>query len=133
MHIDITCQTDRFNLSVVGDDFINDCCFGEDFSRWLVAALQQEGIQADLICMEDFGWANSASWNGTSYLVCVTGVPDEDPSRPDYGQWHVMVSRKRTLLQKISGRNQMTLADPLLAVIERALTSAGFAQLAVEP
>jgi hypothetical protein len=32
MVVDITCKTDRFNLSVVGPDFINDCCFGEDFS-----------------------------------------------------------------------------------------------------
>ena len=43
MIIDITCRTDRFNLSVVGADFINDCCFGEDFSRWLVGALRAAG------------------------------------------------------------------------------------------
>ncbi|MEQ1525200.1 MAG: hypothetical protein ABL911_00430 [Gallionella sp.] len=62
MHIDVTCKTDRFNLSVVGEDFINDCCFGEDFSNWLVAALESVGVEADLICMEDFGWANLAAF-----------------------------------------------------------------------
>jgi hypothetical protein len=52
--VDITCKTDRFNLSVVGADFINDCCFDEDFSKWLVSALSEAGVRVDVICMEDF-------------------------------------------------------------------------------
>lgn len=60
MIVDVTCRTDRFNLTVVGPDFINDGCYGEDFSRWLVSALSEAGVPADVICMEDFGWANQA-------------------------------------------------------------------------
>ena len=71
MIVDITCNTDRFNVSVVGSDFINDCCFGEDFSKWLVSPLLESGVDADVICMEDFGWANQAEYRGASYLMCV--------------------------------------------------------------
>jgi hypothetical protein len=74
MHVDITFKTDRFNLSVVGEDFINDCCFGEDFSNWLVKALEGVDVDADLICMEDFGWANAGAYRGVSYLICVAGT-----------------------------------------------------------
>lgn len=82
--------------------------------------------------MEDFGWANSARWNGTTYSMCVAGVSDEDPSRPDYGTWHVMLERQRTWLQVISGRNKMTLADPLLGLLEQILTNAGFPDVGVD-
>ncbi len=33
--VNILFKTGRFNLSKIGPDFINDCCFGEDFLAWL--------------------------------------------------------------------------------------------------
>jgi len=133
MHVDITCKTDRFNLSIVGEDFINDCCFGEDFSKWLVTALEAEGIDADLICMEDFGWANQASLNGASYLICVAGNSEEEPGRPNYGTWHIMIERHRTIKEKILGRNKTTPSDPLVQKISQVLRAAGLSDVAVEP
>lgn len=130
--IDITFRTDRFNLSQVGADFINDCCFGEDLSRWLVAQLPSAGIAADVICMEDFGWANQAEFGGALYLVCVAGNSDEDPARLDYGQWHVMVERRRTFTQKLLGRNRMTASDPVVARIAQVLRDAGFESVEVD-
>ena len=133
MIIDITCKTDRFNLSVVGPDFINDCCFGEDFSRWLVSALSEAGVDADVICMEDFGWANQADYQGVSYLVCVAGNSDEDPSRPNYGEWHVMLERSRSFTQKLLGKNKIAASDPIVSKVTGALRAAGFADVRVEP
>lgn len=133
MIIDITCKTDRFNLSVVGSDFINDCCFGEDFSRWLVSALSEAGVDADVICMEDFGWANQAHYQGVSYLMCIVGNSDEDPGRPNYGEWHVMLERSRTFTQKLLGKNKISANDPIVGKVTGVLRAAEFADVMVEP
>lgn len=133
MIIDVTCRTDRFNLSVVGADFINDCCFGEDFSRWLVSALSEAGVDADVICMEDFGWANQVDYQGTSYLMCVSGNSDGDPGRPDYGEWHVMLDRSRTFTQKLLGKNRMSANDPVVGKVAGVLLAAGFSDVMIEP
>ncbi|MFA1260368.1 hypothetical protein ACDI97_02700 [Xanthomonas axonopodis pv. fascicularis] len=133
MIVDITCKTDRFNLSVVGNDFINDCCFGEDFSKWLVSALSEAGVPADVICMEDFGWANHAEHQGVSYLMCVAGNSEEDPSRPNYGEWHVMRERHRTFTQKLLGKNKTAATDPIVGNVTQVLRAARFADIAVEP
>ncbi|MCC4610741.1 hypothetical protein LL963_01285 [Xanthomonas campestris pv. esculenti] len=132
MIIDITCKTDRFNLSVVGSDFINDCCFGEDFSKWLVTALSEAGVNADVICMEDFGWANQASYQGVSYLMCVTGSSDKNPGRPNYGERHVMLERSRTFTQKLLGKNKISANDPIVGKVTGILRAAGFAGVTVE-
>jgi hypothetical protein len=131
--VDVTCKTDRFNLSVVGPDFINDCCFGEDFSNWLVSALAAAGVEADVICMEDFGWANQAVYQGTTYLMCVGGNSEEYPDRPNYGEWHVMLERQRTFMQKLLGKNKMSVTDPIVGKVKEVLLSAGFADVTVEP
>lgn len=133
MIIDVVCKTDRFNLSVVGPDFINDCCFGEDFSKWLISALSEAGVDADVICMEDFGWANQAEYLGVPYLMCVAGNLEEDPSRPNYGEWHVMLERHRTLMQKLFGKNKASAKDPLVGKVVQVLQAAGFADVTVEP
>ena len=132
MIVTITCSTDQFNLSVVGADFINDCCFGEDFSRWLVAALGSQGVEADVVCMEDFGWANTAMVAGASYLMCVGGVVDGDSSHPNRGQWRVMLERDRTLMDRLLGKNKISAADPLVQKIAHILTAAEFDQIEIE-
>ncbi|WDS35445.1 hypothetical protein [Pseudoxanthomonas sp.] len=133
MIVEITCKTDRFNLSAVGEDFINDCCFGEDFSKWLVAELSGTGVDSDIICMEDFGWANIAEYQGITYLMCVAGNSDEDAARPDYGEWHVMLERSRTFMQKLLGKNKISASDPIIGKVTLVLQRAGFASVTVEP
>lgn len=133
MPVHITCKTDRFNLSVVGPDFINDCCFGEDFSKWLVSELSETGVKADVICMEDYGWANYAELDGITYLMSVGSTPEEDPTRPDFGEWHVLLERKRSFFQKLLGQNKDSVADLLVAKVIAALQGAGFANVQIEP
>ncbi|PZQ26081.1 MAG: hypothetical protein DI562_15480 [Stenotrophomonas acidaminiphila] len=133
MIVDVTCRTDRFNLTAVGPDFINDCCYGEDFSRWLVSALSEAGVPADVICMEDFGWANQAEYQGVSYLVCIAGNAEGDPRRPDYGEWHVMLERQRTFMQKLLGKNKTSATDPIVDKVLQVLRGAGFEDVTIEP
>ena len=131
--ISVTGASDRFNLSVVGADFINDCCFGEDFSSWLVKALRATGVEADVICMEDFGWANYAVWHGVRYLVSVAGSPDKPGNPANHGEWHVMLERQRTLIQTLLGKGKITLDDPLVGIVHRILHEGGFTAVRIEP
>jgi len=126
MPIDITCKTDRFNLSVIGEDFINDCCFGEDFSAWLVEELNGKGLKADVICMEDFGWANQVILNEQVYLLCIAGNSDELPDNPNYGEWHVMLEKKRKLKEIILGRNKDNKEEAIYSILKEILISNGF-------
>ena len=133
MIIDITFKTALFNLSVVGSDFINDCCFGEDLSQWLVEALNVKHIDAGVICMEDFGWANHAKYDGVDYLICVAGSPDESPDQPNMGEWHVMLERKNSFIQKLLGKKKdcksVTFANTVIDILKEA----GFSDVQIEP
>jgi hypothetical protein len=131
--VHITCRTDRFNLSVVGPDFINDCCFGEDFSAWLVQELSASGVTADVLCMEDFGWANQAEHEGTVYLMNVAGTPENDLVKPNYGEWHVLLERHRTFIQRLLGKNKASRTDPIVGKVTGVLRAAGLEAVAVEP
>jgi len=83
--------------------------------------------------MEDFGWANQAECQGVSYLMCVAGNSDEEPGRRNYGEWHVMLERHRTFIQKLLGKNKTSANDPIVARVVQVLRAAGFADVAVEP
>ena len=130
---DITCKTDKFNLSVVGADFINDCCFGQDFSNWLVSKLRDTGITANVLCMEDFGWANTAELSGLSYLICIGGKSEAISSQADFGTWHILVETRRTLIQKLRGIGKVSASDPIVSKIVQIVTEAGFSNVVVEP
>lgn len=131
MIIDITCKTDRFNLSVVGHDFINDCCYGEDFSRWLVAELQKKQVDATVICMEDFGWINQVVIDNQVYLMSIAGTSDDNSQCLNYGQWHIMLEKKRSFLEVLLRRNPLTKSEPILIVLTDILTGEGFENISI--
>lgn len=126
----ISCKTDRFNLSRVQENFINDCCFGEDFSHWLVDRLRDKAIDADVICMEDFGWANQVKYQNTTYLMCITGYSDDFPNNPNYGEWQISLEPHLTLLQRLL-RQQNAASDELLNKIKNLLLNASFVEVAI--
>jgi hypothetical protein len=89
----ITVETDLFEHREVKEHFINPCCFGEDFARWLkgqLADLVPAGFELSESIQEDYGWGFWAThgkdplWIALSY--CGEG-PTEEPA-----QWVVSVS-----------------------------------------
>lgn len=97
-----------------------------------MAELCQQGIDAKVICMEDFGWANEASYKGHIYLLCVAGASDENSEHPNRGEWHIMLERKRTWLEVLRGKAKITADDPLVQQIVNILKASDFTVLAVE-
>jgi hypothetical protein len=114
-------ETDRFNLSEVEDHFINPCCFGEDLAQWLREKLTEKGAIPGALGQEDWGWYLFVEQGSERYFVGVGGNPTEGAAARNEGEWRIMVERKRSLWDKLRGRNLITDADPIFAMIEDIL------------
>jgi len=64
--------------------------------------------------------------------MCVAGNSDEDPARPNYGEWHVMLERSRTFWQKVLGTNRIQRSDPIVETIARVLRDSGFEDVEIQ-
>ena len=114
-------KTDRFNLSKVGEHFINLCCFGEDLAVWLRQKLTEQGIETSQPYQEDWGWELPAKSGTDSYYLCMSGNSDELPDRPDEGEWRIIVEKKRTIVQRIKARGKIKVDDEMLLWITETL------------
>jgi len=116
-------KTGRFNLSKVGEHFINPCCFGEDLAAWLRMKLPEKGVEPAEPYQEDWGWELPAKCGSGSYYLCVSGNADESSTDHDQGEWRIIVEKRRTLWQRITGDGKISANDPLLRVVEEILAS----------
>ena len=121
MGIDLLFETGRFNLSEVRPHFINPCCFGEDLAAWLRVRLAERGIDADEPGQEDWGWYLGASHGKRVYFVGVGGNAAERADDPNWGEWRLMVEKRRSLWERLAGREQMTADDELLRTLRSIL------------
>jgi hypothetical protein len=132
--IDLLFRSSRFNLSKVGDHFINPCCLGEDLAAWLREKLSERGIHADPPGQEDWGWYVGVSHGGEKYLLGISGNAHESPGNENDGEWRVIVDKSRSLGQRLRGAGKIAQEDPIVALIEEILRAeADFADLRREP
>jgi|ERR1041385_4165651 hypothetical protein len=77
MRDELTIRTDLFEHKELKPDFINPCCFGEDFAQWLiekVVVLRDSGFELSDPIQEDYGWGiwikneNNSFWLALSYV-----------------------------------------------------------------
>ncbi|AIE84544.1 hypothetical protein [Fimbriimonas ginsengisoli] len=117
--IDILFRTDRFNLSDEKPHFINPCCFGEDMLEWLRNRMIERGATVGEPIQEDWGWCEEVFLGGISYLLGVGGNSDEEAGQPNLGEWRLMVTRQRSVTDKLFGRNKEAgpLPDVLLEIL----------------
>jgi hypothetical protein len=115
---DVLFSTDKFNLSEPREYFINDCCYGDDVARWLVERLRLIGLSVTEPDQEDWGWYFDAQYQQASYFVGVGGTPDDESSGNSYGQWRLCVEKHRTLLEKLTGANQLSEDNSFIEVLK---------------
>ncbi len=108
--IRILFKTGRFNLSKVSENFINPCCFGEDLAAWL----RQELVERQV-------WELPANIDGQSYYLCVSGNAEETNAKPDAGEWGIIVEKKRSIFQRITGKGKITRDDGMLGRVSKIL------------
>lgn len=86
-------ETDLFEHRVVKPHFINPCCFGEDFVRWLKEGLSRFpdlGFELSEPIQEDYGWGLWAVRDKDRFWIALSYVgngPQEAPA-----QWLVSVT-----------------------------------------
>jgi hypothetical protein len=114
-------RTDRFNLSKVGAHFINPCCFGEDVAIWLRGKLIEKGATTRDPYQEDWGWELPADLGNHRYYVCIGGNADSPETGSDEGEWGVILEKKRSLAQRLTGTGKIAADDPMLQLIEAIL------------
>lgn len=120
-HRDTLFETDRFNVSEVKEHFINPCCFGEDVAEWLRQELIKRDITVSTPGQEDWGWYLFVERASERYFVGATGYQRQGAPTANDGEWRIMVERRRSIWEKLLGRNQISPTDPMLSVIEDIL------------
>jgi hypothetical protein len=89
----ITVETDLFEHRQVKPDFINPCCFGEDFAAWLKEQLLPvvgSGFNFSKIIQEDYGWGFWI-WHGKDPFWVALSYVGDGPQEPP-AQWVISVN-----------------------------------------
>lgn len=123
-------ETDKFNLTEEGENFINPCCFGEDFASWLKSKLENAKISVDDIYQEDWGWEISCSDEEQAYYLGVGGIRDKDNS--NLGEWRIMFTRRRKFMDYLFGKNKISKEERIFGIINSILQDAGFSNIRLE-
>jgi hypothetical protein len=114
-------KTNQFNLSKVGEHFINPCCFGEDLAAWLRIKLIERNVETREPYQEDWGWELPTTQGGNSYYLCMSGNSDESSTNKDEGEWGIIVEKKRSIGQRLRGLGKIAAEDEMVRTIEEIL------------
>jgi len=120
--LDILFKTSRFNLSKVGEHFINPCCFGEDLAAWLRIKLVDKKIEVFEPYQEDWGWELPANHGSDSYYLCMSGNADRSSTNEDEGEWRIIVEKRRSIWQRLRGEGKIAADDRMARIIEEILS-----------
>jgi hypothetical protein len=112
-------RTNRFNLSKAQKHFVNPSCFGDDLAAWLQEKLLEQGIQTSAPAREDWGRYLKASYGKNSYFLAMNG--NSVSSASDDGEWRIIVEKKRSLWERMSGKGKIASDDRMLQTIEDIL------------
>ena len=119
--ISILFQTNRFNVSKVGEHFVNPCCFGEDLAAWLRTQLVERGVGTREPYQEDWGWELPAMLGSDGYYLCMSGNADEPDAGKDEGEWRIIIEKRRSIRQRLRGTGKIAADDKMVRMIETLL------------
>ena len=111
----ISLATDKFDVSSETPNDINPIA-GQSLLNWLVEKLAGSGFEAGEPGTEDWGWYIHVEGNGAVYLVGASGQPERPPPDMD---WVIQIHRNRSLKDKLTGKNKLTVDDPLVVLLDK--------------
>jgi hypothetical protein len=118
----VTFQSAAFNTSEPKGYFINDCCYGDDVAKWLIAELHKGGIETDdEPGQEDFGWYFGFRVGETDYQLVLGHRPEDGPEN---GLWIGWLERNVGLFASIMGRRKHGIGPEAAAAIHTVLSRA---------
>lgn len=93
--------------------------FGESLLLWLRARLAP-AHPMPAPEPEDWGWYSDLTWDGRAYLI---GASSEGPEEDGLCEWVLQVEKKRSAMEKLTGRAKMDAADPCLRHLHALLAA----------
>ncbi|QEG41242.1 hypothetical protein [Roseimaritima ulvae] len=123
----ITFQTDKFDPRGESENPYNPIA-GEGVLNWLRTRLAP-AIALSKPEPEDFGWCCSVTVDECVYFVVASA--DLDQESPI--EWALQIDKRRSLMDKLRGRNQHGPDDPLTAAIKSAIdTEQEFREISID-
>ena len=113
----ISFVTDRFDPAKETPNDINPIA-GEALLLWLREQLREKDHDIGLPESEDWGWYTYAKNDKAKYLLGASGEPT--PSEQDIC-WIVQIHKKRSLIDKLLGRNILHPKDLFVLDVEQLL------------
>jgi hypothetical protein len=95
---------------------------GYELAITLKATLSANGFLCNEVFDEDYGWAFEATSNDIGYFISasVDPVDDETASRHKFFA-NINVDKDRSFMDKLKGRNKLTVEDKAIVLIRCAL------------
>ena len=114
MSYTIRFYSDKFDLKNEVENSINPIN-GISVGEWLHPLVERENIVVSSIAEEDWGWYSYATLHEQTYLVGYAAIPDDH--HENHAEVIIQIHKKRTLFEKILGKNKLQQDDSLVKVI----------------
>ena len=114
-------ESNAFPVQPGEDDQTNPGIFGRALAEWVGARLRAQGLPAEAVIAEDFGWCVPVRLPPHAvYVACANG--EEDPAS---SRWQLFVFAEGGLLRRLFGTDTRREAmDRVFAAVRQALESA---------
>lgn len=108
-------STDSFTGKSPRPNAVNELIGGDEIAEWLYKKLGTKGLQISEIWEEDHGWDFEVEYMGSGYLVaCSCEFADLGVTESLHS---VLIQYKRTLKDKLLGRNKSKKTDPFVEIV----------------
>jgi hypothetical protein len=95
---------------------------GSALAAWLRARLIERKIEVPQLLQEDWGWELQANRGSDSNYFCMSGSADGSSMNVDEGEWRIVVEKRRSLWQRLSGQGRIARNDEMTGLIEEILS-----------